>query len=85
MTARNGSLQVTLRSCNNHQIIHYSRSHIDIVAAYDPNNNRVFFIPLKNNTNRSSYKLRLLPAKNKQRKYIHPASMFESNFYVLEK
>jgi hypothetical protein len=85
VTSRNGILEVPMRSCNNHQIIHYSSSHIDILAAYEPKFNKVYFIPLKNNINRSSYKLRLVPAKNKQKKYIHSASRFESNFSVLEK
>jgi Holliday junction resolvase-like predicted endonuclease len=85
VSSRNGSLEVPMRSCNNHQIIHYSRSHIDIVAAYDPQGNKVYFIPLKKHINRSTYKLRILPAKNKQKKYIHLASLFESNFSVLEK
>jgi len=85
VTSHDGSLQVPMRSCNNHQIIHYSQSDIDIVAAYDPHDNRVYFIPLKKHTNRSAFRVRLVPAKNKQKKYINPASMFESNFAVLEK
>jgi hypothetical protein len=84
VTSRNGILEVPMRSCNSNHIIHYSLSQIDIIAAYEPKFNKVFFISLKNNINRSSYKLRFVPAKNKQMKYIHSASAFESNFSVLE-
>jgi len=85
VTPRKGMLEVALRSLNNYQILHYSVKDIDIIAAYEPNNQKVFFVPLKRIKNKSSLKLRLLPSKNKQVKNITMASKFEGNFTELKK
>lgn len=85
VTPKNGALEIGIRSCNNYNIIHYSPKDIDIIAAYSSNNNKVYFIPRNGRKNISSYKLRLVPAKNKQKKYIVMASEFESRFDLLEK
>jgi len=85
VSPKNGLLDVALRSLNNYQIFRYSNKDVDIIAAYDPKNQKVFFIPLRSIKNKSSLKLRLVPTKNNQKKHVVWASRFESNFAVLEK
>jgi Holliday junction resolvase-like predicted endonuclease len=85
VSSKNGILEVPLRSANNYKIIHYSPQDIDIIAAYEPITNKVYFIPLKSVRNRSSYKLRLVAAKNNQKKNISMASDYEARFDFFEK
>lgn len=85
VTPKNGVLEVAIRSSNNYNIIHYSPRDIDIIAAYSPQQSKVYLIPLNNIKNRRVCKLRLIPPKNKQKKYIVMASKYESRFDLLEK
>ena len=85
VTPKNGTLNVSIRSSNNYNIIHYSSRDVDVIAAYYPKENKVYFIPLNSTRNISSCKLRLKPTKNKQKKYIIMASKYESRFDLLEK
>ena len=85
ITPRNGVLEVNTRSCNNYQILPYSPKDIDIIAVYSPNEEKTYFIPFGRIKNRSVYKLRLEPTKNKQKKHIVMASKYESRFDFLEK
>ncbi|MDP2938240.1 MAG: group I intron-associated PD-(D/E)XK endonuclease [Candidatus Omnitrophota bacterium] len=85
VTPKNGTLNVSIRSSNNYNIIHYSLRDIDVIAAYHPRENKVYFIPLNHTRNISSCKLRLRPTKNKQKKFIIMASKYESRFDLLEK
>lgn len=85
VTPNNGTLGVSIRSSNNYNIIHYSKKEIDIIAAYNSKNSKVYFIPLNSTRNISSCRLRLRPAKNMQKKYIVMASKYESRFDLLEK
>lgn len=85
VTPKNGVLEVGIRSCNNHSILHYSQEDIDVIAAYSSNHNKVYFIPRNGRKNISSYNLRLIPTKNKQNKYVVMASEYESRFDLLEK
>ena len=84
-TPKNGTVEVRLRSRNNYNIIHYSSKDADIIAVYSPKRNRAYFIPLNGIRNRSVYKLRLRPTKNKQKKRVIMASKYESRFDLLEK
>lgn len=84
-TPKDGAVEVRIRSCNNYNIIHYSSRDIDIIAVYSPEQNKVYFVPLNGIKNRSTCRLRLKPAKNKQRKFIVMASKYESRFDLLEK
>jgi Holliday junction resolvase-like predicted endonuclease len=84
VTPKNGVLEVAIRSSNNYNIIHYSPEDIDIIAAYSPIDNKVYFIPLKTIKNKSICKLRINPAKNKQKKHVIMASQFESRFDFFE-
>ena len=85
VTSKNGILEVPLRSSNNYKIIHYSPKDIDIIAAYEPGTSKVYFIPLKSVSNRSSYKLRLKAAKNNQKKNVSMASNYEARFDLFER
>ena len=84
-TPKNGVLEVAIRSANNYNIIHYSSSDIDIIAAYCPGTDRTFFIPRDAIKNRSYCKLRLTPTRNKQQKNVIMALKYESRFDFLEK
>jgi|SRR3989338_2161964 len=85
VTPKNGALTVNLRSSNNYNIIHYSRKEIDIIAAYSPRYNKVYFIPLGDTKNISTCKLRVEPTKNKQKKFVIEAFQYEYRFDLLEK
>ncbi|MFH1442375.1 MAG: group I intron-associated PD-(D/E)XK endonuclease [Candidatus Omnitrophota bacterium] len=84
-TPKDGIVEVRMRSCNNYNIIHYSPEDIDIIAVYSSNQKKVYFVPLKGIKNRSTCKLRLVPTKNKQKKYVIMASNYESRLDLLER
>ena len=84
VSLRNGTLEVPLRSANNYQTIYYSPDDIDVIAAYNPENLKVYFIPRCAITNRSCLKLRLTDCKNGQRRRVVWAADFELKFDVLE-
>ncbi len=84
-TPKNDVVEIRVRSCNNYNIIHYSSKDIDLIAAYSPEGNKVYFVPLNGIKNRSTHKLRLRPTKNKQKKFVVMASKYESRFDLLEK
>lgn len=85
VTPKNGTLDIAIRSSNNYNIIHYSPKDIDIIAAYSPKQNKVYFIPLGSIKNRRVCRLRLMPTKNRQKKFVVMASKYESRFDLLEK
>ncbi len=85
ITPKDGTLMVSFRSSNNYSIIHYSSRDVDIIAAYSSKQKKVYFIPLQSMSNRNACKLRLIPTKNKQKKFVVPASRYESRFDLLEK
>lgn len=84
-TSGDGIVEVRMRSCNNHKVIHYSKNDVDVIAVYAPEYNKVYFVPLVGIANRSVCKLRLRPAKNKQIKRVVMADRYESRFDLLEK
>lgn len=84
VSSKNGVLEIPIRSANGHQIIHYSCRDIDIIAAYHAKTQKVYFIPLKSISNRSSFKVRLVPARNNQKKNIALASDYEARFDFLK-
>ena len=83
-TPKDGIVEVRIRSCNNHKVIHYSPKDIDIIAVYSCEQNKVYFVPLKGISNKSILKLRLKPTKNKQKKFVVMASKYESRFDLLD-
>ncbi len=84
VTPKNGILEVRFRSSNNHKVIHYSSSDVDIIAVYNEEGKKIYFIPLTD-AGRKGYKLRLTPAKNNQKKFVTLSSKYESRFDFLEK
>jgi len=85
VTPKNGVLEVPIRSSNNYNIIHYSSNDLDIIAAYSPEQNKIYFIPINGIKNKSVCKLRLTATKNRQKKLVVMASKYESRFDLLEK
>jgi len=85
VTPKDGVVEVRARSCNNYNIIRYSPKDIDIIAAYSSEHHKVYFVPLNGIKHRSTYKLRLRPTKNKQKKFVVMASKYESRLDLLEK
>jgi hypothetical protein len=81
---KNGALEVPLRSANNHQTIYYSPADVDVIAAYNPENSKVYFIPRGEIVNKSCLKLRLADCKNGQRRHVVWAADYELKFNVLE-
>jgi PD-(D/E)XK nuclease superfamily protein len=81
---KNGALQVQLRSANNYQTIHYSDADVDIIAAYNPENSKVYFIPLSGVDNKSTLNLRLSECKNGQQLRVIKAADYEFRFDILE-
>ena len=74
-TPKNGVLEINCKSSNNWSVLHYSPKDIDIIAAYNPYDGEVYFIPVSE-INRSVFKLRIAPAKNNQKLRIHLAKDF---------
>jgi PD-(D/E)XK endonuclease len=85
VTPRGGVLEVQLRSSNNYQVIRYTPADVDVVAAFNPEDCKVYFIPLSEILNRNCLKLRLTGCKNNQRRRVVWAADFESRFDILEK
>ena len=85
VTPKGGVLVVQLRSANNYQVIHYTTANVDVIAAYNPEDCKVYFIPLSETLNRNCHKLRLTGCKNNQQRRIIWAADFESRFDILEK
>jgi len=84
VTPKNGCLVVFLRSANNWNTIKYTLKDIDIMAVYDPKNDKIYFIPITMFSNNSRINLRLLVPKNNQKKNVIWASEFQDT-NVLEK
>ena len=74
-TPKNGVLEINCRSSNNWSVLHYSPEEIDIIAAYNPHDGEIYFIPVSE-INRSVFKLRIAPTKNNQKLKIHFAKDF---------
>lgn len=75
VTPRNGALEVNCRSSNNWSVDRYTKNQVDFIAAYNPKNKQVYFIPSsKFNANRIT--LRIEPSKNKQKINIKHAEEF---------
>ncbi|OGC23945.1 hypothetical protein A2291_05530 [candidate division WOR-1 bacterium RIFOXYB2_FULL_42_35] len=77
VTPKNGCLEVPLRSMNNWSRIRYSSQNVDIMAAFNPDNDKIYFIRLSEFPNMSTIKLRFDEAKNLQQKHIKWAADFE--------
>ena len=83
VTPKNGVISVFMRSANNHKTLYYSKDQADIIAAYSPTQNDVYFIPI--DSTKKVWKLRLRPTKNKQTKNVVLATKYRQRFSLLEK
>ena len=75
-TPKNGVLNINCKSSNNWSVLHYTEKYIDVLAAYNPEDNQVYFIPV-DQINHSLMKLRISPAKNNQELRINLAENFK--------
>ncbi|MBI5700400.1 hypothetical protein HZC34_00930 [Candidatus Saganbacteria bacterium] len=66
-----GHLTVPLRSANNWKVVKYNKNELDFVAAYNPENDIIYFIPLKSIRNTATINLRVSGPKNNQKKLDH--------------
>ena len=66
VTPNNGVLNVNCRSNNNWSVLHYSSEEIDVIAVFNSENKSIYYIPVLD-INHSLFKLRIKPAKNKQK------------------
>lgn len=73
---RQGALRVSCRSSNNWSVLHYSEDEIDMIAAYNPRDDSVYFISVKD-INRTLITLRLEPTKNNQKAKINFAENYK--------
>ena len=70
---KNGIVSCQLRSSNNWQHKKYSKDEIDFFALYDYENKKGYLIPIEKVEGMSEIKIRLLKAKNNQKKRIRLA------------
>lgn len=77
VSPRNGRLSVPLRSANNWKAVKYRKEEIDIIAAYNPENDRIYFIPFAKFNNTATINLRLASSKNKQTRKIILADNYD--------
>lgn len=75
VTPKDGTLSVNCRSSNNWSVLHYSPEEIDVIAVFDAKNKLIYYIPVSE-INRSLFKLRISPTKNKQKMKIHSAENY---------
>ncbi|MBI1866244.1 MAG: hypothetical protein HY005_02650 [Candidatus Staskawiczbacteria bacterium] len=75
-TPKDGILNINCRSSNNWSVLHYTEKEIDILVAYNPDNEEIYFIPVAQ-INYSSLNLRTSPAKNNQILKINFAENFK--------
>ena len=75
VTPRKGVLSVGCKSSNNWSVDKYTPEQVDFIATYDSANNKVYFVP-SSSFNSSSIKLRIAPARNKQKANIKYAKNF---------
>ncbi len=75
VTPKDGALKVNCRSSNNWSVLHYSARDIDMIAVYNPDTQRIYFVPVKK-IRKSAMVLRLAPTKNKQKANIRYADSF---------
>ena len=75
VTPIKGVLAVGCKSSNNWSVDKYTPREVDFIAVYDADTSKIYFVP-SSRFNRSSIKLRMMPAKNKQEANIKYAKDF---------
>ncbi len=76
VTPRNGKLYVHCQSSNNWSVDPYTAAQIDVIAAFNPQDQRVYYVPAGKMC-KSAMALRLEPTKNGQKKKIRYAKDFD--------
>ena len=84
VSSRHGALTVQLRSANNYQTIHYSPEDVNVIAAYNPEDLKVYFVPRNEIANKSCLNLRLAGCRNGQKRCVIWAADYEFRFDLLE-
>lgn len=77
VTPKNGALRINCRSSNNWSVVAYKPEDFEVLAAVDLKSRKVYFIP-SDRIGKNLINLRLIPAKNSQRKGINYADDFTS-------
>lgn len=70
VSPKNGCIEVPLRSMNNWNTIRYCSKNVDIIAAFNPKSDKIYFVPLKDFSNIAAIKLRFDKTKNSQQKHV---------------
>ncbi|MDO8729574.1 MAG: group I intron-associated PD-(D/E)XK endonuclease [Candidatus Omnitrophota bacterium] len=75
VTPKDGRLYVNCQSSNNWSVEPYTSAQIDVIAAFNPQDHRVYYVPVREIC-KTKMALRLEPAKNGQQKKIRYAKDF---------
>ncbi len=75
VTPKNGAMEVNCRSSNNWSVRPYTCDEIDFIAAYNPEDQAVYYVPISK-IRKKSMKLRLEPSRNGQKLYVRYAKEF---------
>ncbi|HCP09019.1 MAG TPA: hypothetical protein DIT25_04450 [Candidatus Moranbacteria bacterium] len=70
VTPKNGAMDVNCRSSNNWSVLSYSAKEIDVIAAFNPEDKLIYYIPVSE-INKCTFKLRIKPTKNRQKLKVH--------------
>ncbi len=75
-TPKNGALRLNCYSSNNWSILKYSKKDIDVLAAYNPTDGKVYFVP-SGELNDGQVNLRVEKTRNNQIKDVRFAVDYE--------
>jgi len=75
VTPKDGAMEVNCRSSNNWSVRPYTSQEIDYIAAFNPKDNAVYYIPVSK-IRKKSMKLRLEPARNGQKLRVRYSKEF---------
>ena len=78
VSPKNNCIEIPLRSCNNWNNIKYNKESVDIIAAYNPSDDKIYFIKLSDFKNTATVKLRFGNTKNCQKQFVRWAKDFEN-------
>ena len=76
VTPKDGRLNINCRSSNNWSTESYTPDQIDLIAAFNPQDHRVYYVPVSE-IRKTQMVLRLKPARNAQKKKIRYAKDFD--------
>ena len=75
-TPKDGKMYVNCQSSNNWSVEPYTSDQIDVIAAFNPEGHRVYYVP-SNKMRKTAMALRLEPTKNGQKKKVRYAKDFD--------